>query len=155
MSFLAVPCGLVAAATADCLRGWATWRWAARSWPGGAYSFAAFLGVLFPGAVAGCGAGVAGCLRGGRRFGLPRPWRVGLCAPAAAGSAAVAFACAVLLFDTQDNGRKGVSAPPSWAFSHYPMLGWTALATVLATSAPIVVAVVVRVRRALADAGAA
>ncbi|MFG3254336.1 hypothetical protein [Streptomyces sp. NPDC048172] len=154
--FLAVAAVIVLLALTDMWWGEDTWRWAADSWPGGAYSFAAFLGALLPCAVALFGLALARGGRGGwKKSWRERPVRPLLGGLGAAGSAVVLFGLTVLIFDAQDNGRsrRGSDGPPSWVYAHFPWLWALGLAVTLVVGAVLIaVAVAVGSKR---DSGAA
>lgn len=126
---------IVLLALTDMWWGDRTWRWAAESWPGGAYSFAVALGALLPCAFALLGLSLAAVCRPATR--RARPLLAAAGALGAPAMAAVLFCLTVLIFDAQDNGRgrHAASTPPSWVYAHRPWLWALGLATTLVVAA--------------------
>jgi hypothetical protein len=105
------------------------WRWADRSWPGGAYSFAVAVGVAWPGSLA-----LAAFL-------LVRCWaRVARRTAVLAGAGAAFAVCWALAGDAMSTahhakGSHRVTSHASWAYSHLPWLWAVGAATSVATTA--------------------
>lgn len=141
LCFLACAGVLVGLVLLDHFWGDDTYRWAARHWPGGAYAFAACVGVAGPGfAALACY-----CLATARW----KSWKqhkartlirtlLGLV------SAVALFPYVVLVFNAQNTGKwgRGPSTRPSWVFSHYPWLWAVGLLASLATVAVLIHAAV-------------
>ncbi|MFF2847054.1 hypothetical protein ACFVT5_12040 [Streptomyces sp. NPDC058001] len=131
--FLVFAGGIVLLALVDSLWGDDTWRWAADTWPGGAYGFALTIGAVAPCLVALSAWAVS---RPGRRSWKTRSARsLGHFALAVV-AAAPLLPFVVLAFNAANDGetRRGPSGTPSWAFRHYDWLWAVGLtATVIVT----------------------
>jgi hypothetical protein len=137
---LGIAAVLILFALIDTLWGDGTWKWAAESWPGGAYSFAVFLGALAP-----CVATLL--VRSLSRM----DWKSHRAR--ALGRTILAVACGALLvpyvslvFNAQDNGKwgRGPSTSPSWVFSNHPWLWAVGLLSTIATLTLLVLALIAR-----------
>lgn len=123
-----------------------TWKWAAEAWPGGAYSFAMFLGALAP-----C---VALLLGKSLSYMNWKSWKSHKARTL--GHTSLAIACAALLvpyvslvFNAQDTGKwgRGPSTSPSWVFSNYPWLWAMGLFSTIATLTLLVWVLIAHSRR--------
>ncbi|MCM1970697.1 hypothetical protein [Streptomyces sp. G1] len=130
--FLLLAGGIVLLGVFGYFWGDASWQWAARSWPGGAYGFAIALGLLIPCLLALC----LLCL-GKAEW---RSWRQHLVRTLAMTAlsivSAAAFALGLLVASiTIDDGRGryGHETEPSWAFVTYPWLWAVGLLSSLVT----------------------
>lgn len=111
----------------DMLWGDDTWRWAARAWPGGAYGFAAFLGVSAPCPFA---LSLWSLSRVGRRSWRTHPARTAGRTLLTVLAAAPLLPFLALAFNAADNGKsRHHSGLPSWVFSNYPWLWALGLAS--------------------------
>ncbi|MDG9708057.1 hypothetical protein [Streptomyces sp. DH10] len=145
--FLCITGGIVLLAVVDMLWGDDTWQWAAEAWPGGAYAFAACLGVLAP------------CLVFLSVWSLSSmKWKSWKAHPArtlvrtglGVTSAAALVPYVSLVFNAQDTGKwgRGRDTAPSWVFSTYPWL-WAVglLSTIVTITALVRAAFVINDRR--------
>jgi hypothetical protein len=150
---LGIAAVLILFALIDTLWGDGTWKWAAESWPGGAYSFAVFLGALAP-CVAMLLVRSLSCM----------DWKSHKAR--AFGRTSLAVACGALLvpyvslvFNSQDTGKwgRGPSTSPSWVFSNYPWLWAVGLFSTIATFTLLVWVLIARsrLRRPAPEADAA
>lgn len=100
-----------------------TYRWAAEHWPGGAYAFAACVGVAGP-----CVAALAWYCTGtmDRKSWRQHKARTLTRAALAFVSTAALVPFVTLVYTAQDTGKwgRGPATSPSWVFRHYPWL-WT------------------------------
>ncbi|MGW0596221.1 hypothetical protein ACWD11_03650 [Streptomyces sp. NPDC002776] len=119
--FLAVTGAAVVLVALDMFWAEDAWQWAADAWLGGAYSFAAFLGVIGP-----CLAALSFyclCATQWKSWRL-HPWRTLINTGAGIAAAAALAPCTALVYSAHDDGdrAKGNDGPPSWVFSSYPWL---------------------------------
>ncbi|MFE7955323.1 hypothetical protein [Streptomyces sp. NPDC057413] len=151
LAFLACAGVLVVWALLDHVWGDDAYRWASHHWPGGAYAFAACVGLAGPGlTVLACY-----CLATMRwKSWKQHPARTLTRTTCGLLSTTALVPYVVLVFNAQDTGAwgRGSSTRPSWVFSHYPWL-WAVGLLASATTTVLLVCGVrlrLRLRRSLA-----
>ncbi|MFK0154925.1 hypothetical protein ACIQVL_14925 [Streptomyces sp. NPDC090499] len=144
--FLGIGGGIVLMALGTMLWGDDAWRWAARTWPGGAYAFAVCLGMAAPLLAALFLRALDGMDRKAWKTHPARALGWTLLAVLAVASL---LAFLSLAFDAMDSGkRKHRSVAPSWVFAHYPWLWAVGIASTLASAVLLVWLMVALSRRA-------
>jgi hypothetical protein len=122
----------VALVTVNMLWGDDTWQWAAESWPGGAYGFAAAVGACGPCLVLLLIISLSHMDRESWRTHTARTLAHTVLSVTSA-TALVPYVC--LIFNSQDNGKwgRGRGTSPSWVYAHYPWLWAVGLLSTVAT----------------------
>lgn len=118
-----------------------TYQWAARHWLGGAYAFAACVGIAGPGFAV-----LAYFCLATARWKSWKQHRAGTLIRTLVGLVSVValLPYLVLVFNAQNNGKwgRGPSTPPSWVFSHFPWLWAVGLLASVVTLAALAYAAV-------------
>lgn len=122
-----------------------TWRWAADTWPGGAYGFAVCLGAAAPCLLA---LSIWSLSKAGRKSWQIHPARAAGHTLLTTLATASLFPFLSLAFNAMDSGRgRHHSGSPSWAFSHYPWLWILGLASTVGGAVLLIGVLVVVSRR--------
>jgi hypothetical protein len=127
----------VALVAVNLLWGDDAWQWAAESWPGGAYGFAAVVGACGPCLVLLLIISLSHMDRESWRTHTVRTLAHAVLSVTSA-TALVPYVC--LIFNSQDNGKwgRGRGTSPSWVYAHYPWLWAVGLLSTVATVTALV-----------------
>ncbi|MBV1938374.1 hypothetical protein KUF83_17650 [Streptomyces sp. BV286] len=152
--FLSFTALVVLLAVADMFWGDETWEWSADTWPGGAYSFAAFLGALVP-----CVATLFVMSASRTKW---KSWKSHKARSFGFTLLAVMCGAAMLqlvslIYNAQNTGKwgRGRDRSPSWVFSNYPWLWAVGLSSTIVMAALLITWAVARHKRKSATTDAA